>query len=94
QIELALEVVENDLNVRDTEIICKKMKKPLSVPKIQPMKPALPREVELSLKDALGTGVAVQYKDGKGSLNVKFNSDEQLRAFANLLGNYNKEINK
>ncbi|MEG2770547.1 MAG: ParB/RepB/Spo0J family partition protein, partial [Oscillospiraceae bacterium] len=51
QIELALEVVENDLNVRDTEIICKKMKKPLSVPKIQPMKPALPREVELSLKD-------------------------------------------
>jgi ParB family chromosome partitioning protein len=33
----------------------------------------------------------VQYKDGKGSLQVSFYSDEQLKAFANLLGKYEKE---
>ena len=37
--------------------------------------------------EALGTQVKVQYKGGKGSLQVYFNSDEQLRRFANLLGN-------
>ena len=55
--------------------------------------PPLPCEVELSLKEALGTEVHVQYKEGKGSLNVSFYSDEQLRAFANLLGKYEKERN-
>ena len=45
------------------------------------------------LKEALGTEVHVQYKEGKGSLNVSFYSDEQLRAFANLLGKYEKERN-
>ncbi len=48
--------------------------------------PPLPCEVELSLKEALGAEVHVQYKEGKGSLNVSFYSDEQLRAFANLFG--------
>ena len=31
------------------------------------------------------------YKDGRGSLTVHFYSDEQLRAFANLLGRYDRE---
>ena len=53
----------------------------------------MPCEVELSLKEALGTEVHVQYKEGKGILNVSFYSDEQLRAFANLLGKYEKERN-
>ena len=42
--------------------------------------------VEAALREALGTQVKVQYKGGKGSLQVYFNSDEQLRRFANLLG--------
>ena len=80
------------LNVRQAEALCKKMaKKPR--PKRELTLPPLPCEVELSLKEALGTEVHVQYKEGKGSLNVSFYSDEQLRAFANLLGKYEKERN-
>ena len=54
-------------------------------------RPALPCEVELSLQEALGTEVGVKYKEGKGTLSVHFYSDDQLRVFANLLGNYEKE---
>ncbi len=43
-------------------------------------------EVEESLKQALGSEVNVAYHGGKGRLTVHFYSDEQLRAFANLLG--------
>mgnify|MGYP003226132171 CR=1 FL=1 len=85
-------IVKEGLNVRQAEALCKKMaKKPR--PKRELTLPPLPCEVELSLKEALGTEVHVQYKEGKGSLNVSFYSDEQLRAFANLLGKYEKERN-
>ena len=51
----------------------------------------LPVEVEESLKQALGSEVRVAYHDGKGKLTVHFYSDDQLKAFANLLGQYSVE---
>ena len=84
-------VVENDLNVRQTEALCKKLAQPEKPAKVQPVRPALPDEVELALKETLGNEVKVAYKDGRGSLTVHFYSDEQLTAFANLLGGYQKE---
>ncbi len=51
----------------------------------------LPVEEEESLKQALGSEVNVAYHEGKGKLTVHFYSDEQLRAFANLLGQYQLE---
>ena len=39
----------------------------------------------------LGSEVNVAYHGGKGKLTVHFYSDEQLRAFANLLGQYQME---
>jgi ParB family chromosome partitioning protein len=54
------------------------------------LRSSLPTEVELSLKEVLGNEVSVAYKDGRGSLTVHFYSDDQLRAFANLLGRYDK----
>ena len=48
----------------------------------------LPVEVEESLKEVLGSEVNVAYHGGKGKLTVHFYSDEQLKAFANLLGKY------
>ena len=48
-------------------------------------------EVEESLRQALGNEVSVAYKNGRGSLTVHFYSDDQLRAFANLLGHYDPE---
>ena len=48
-------------------------------------------EVEESLRQTLGNEVSVAYKDGRGSLTVHFYSDDQLRAFANLLGHYEQQ---
>lgn len=90
QQEAADIIVKNGLNVREAEALCKKMaKEPKQRRELR--RPALPSEVELSLKEMLGTEVRVQYKEGKGSLNVSFYSDEQLKEFANLLGKYQKE---
>ncbi len=92
EMEIAADtVVKDNLNVRQTEILCNKLKtKPKT--KKQQIRPSLPGEVELSLTQALGTQVKVQYKDGKGTLNVSFSSDEQLKAFANLLGEYTDSV--
>mgnify|MGYP000247174551 CR=1 FL=1 len=84
-------IADHELNVRQAETLCKKLAKP---PK-EPVEPAprgtLPVEVEESLKQALGSEVNVAYHDGKGKLTVHFYSDEQLKAFANLLGQYQVE---
>ena len=87
-------VVGQNLNVRQTEALCKKLAKPQKPPKPQPLRPALAGEVECALREVLGSEVKVDYKNGQGSLTVHFYSDEQLSAFANLLGGYNKEENK
>ena len=83
-------VADNQLNVRQTEALCKKLAKPAKEPPAPTLPAALPVEVEESLKQALGSEVRVAYKDGKGKLTVHFYSDEQLKAFANLLGQYNQ----
>ena len=84
-------IADNQLNVRQAEALCKKLAKPAKEPVAAPLPSALPVEVEESLKQALGSEVRVAYHDGKGKLTVHFYSDEQLKAFANLLGQYNME---
>ena len=87
----AAAVVENGLNVRQTEALCKKLARPEPQKKPEPQRPALPGEVEIALRETLGNEVRVDYKNGRGSLTVHFYSDAQLTAFANLLGGYQKE---
>ena len=94
QTKAAEAVVGQNLNVRQTEALCKKLVKPEKPPKPPPLRPALAGEVEYALREVLGSEVKVDYKNGQGSLTVHFYSDEQLSAFANLLGGYNKEENK
>ena len=90
QCNAAAAVAKDGLTVRQTEQLVKKLKKPpVSKPVVLP--PALPGEVELALREVLGTEVRVSYKDGSGTLSVGFYSDEQLRDFANLLGKYKRE---
>ncbi len=93
QVQAARLIAENNLNVRQAEALCRKLAKEAkqqAAPE-PPPRPALPVEVEESLRQALGNEVSVAYKDGRGSLTVHFYSDEQLRAFANLLGRYDRE---
>ena len=89
QEEAAQMIAENQLNVRQAEALCKKLAKPAKEPVAAPLPSALSVEVEESLKQALGSEVRVAYHDGKGKLTVHFYSDDQLKAFANLLGQYN-----
>ena len=91
QAEAAQIIADNQLNVRQAEALCKKLAKPAKEPVAAPLPSALPVEVEESLKQALGSEVRVAYHDGKGKLTVHFYSDDQLKAFANLLGQYNME---
>ena len=91
QEEAAQMIADNQLNVRQAEALCKKLAKPAKEPVAAPLPGALPVEVEESLKQALGSEVRVAYHDGKGKLTVHFYSDDQLKAFANLLGQYNME---
>ena len=91
QEKAAQQVVENDLNVRQTEALCKKLTQPEKEPKEQPVQSTLPSEVEIALQQVLGNEVKVAYKNGRGSLTVHFYSDQQLTDFANLLGAYQKE---
>lgn len=91
QEEAAQMIADNQLNVRQAEALCKKLAKPAKEPVAAPLPSALPMEVEESLKQALGSEVRVAYHDGKGKLTVHFYSDDQLKAFANLLGQYNME---
>ena len=91
QLAAAAAVVENGLNVRQTEALCKKLARPEPQKKPEPQRPALPGEEEIALRETLGNEVRVDYKNGRGSLTVHFYSDAQLTAFANLLGGYQKE---
>ena len=91
QEEAAQMIADNQLNVRQAEALCKKLAKPAQEPVAAPLPSALPVEVEESLKQALGSEVRVAYHDGKGKLTVHFYSDDQLKAFANLLGQYSVE---
>ena len=84
QRELAKQTEEKQLSVRQCELLAKSMvKKPK--PEKQPKVPSIVKEIEIALTQMHGTPVRISYKDGKGSLNITFNSQEQLEELANLL---------
>ena len=91
QSEAAGIIVRDGLNVRRAEAICKKMQQAPKAARKPAARPSIAAEVEISLREVLGTEVRVEYQEGKGSLRVGFYSDEQLSAFANLLGKYQSE---
>lgn len=84
QRELAKTTAEKQLSVRQCELLAKSMvKKPKAEKQIKV--PSIVKEVEIALSEMHGTPVRISYKDGKGSLNITFNSQEQLMELANLL---------
>ncbi len=84
--QIARQVAASGMTVREAEKLCAKpAAKPVSA-KQPKARDSVASEVELSLKDALGVEVKVDYKDGKGTLSLNFYSKEQLFEFANKLG--------
>lgn len=84
-------VIEQQLSVRETETLVKKMKKAPPAAK-EVFRPSLPVEVEASLHNILGTRVRVSYQNGKGTLQVSFSSDEELTRYAKMLGGEEERI--
>ena len=84
QKELAKQTEEKQLSVRQCELLAKSMVKKPKVEK-QPKVPSIVKEIEIALTQMHGTPVRISYKDGKGSLSITFNSQEQLEELANLL---------
>ena len=92
--QVAAEVAAQNLNVRQTEALCKKLTKPTRPPKAKDdnfTRPKRAVEVEAALKEVTGSEVHVDYKDGKGSLKIDFYSDDMLQKFVSLLGMYDPE---
>ena len=92
--QAAAEVTAQNLNVRQTEALCKKLTKPARPPKEKDdnfTRPKRAVEVEAALKEVTGSEVHVDYKDGKGSLKIDFYSDDMLQKFVSLLGMYDPE---
>ena len=84
QLALAQEIAEKNLSVRQAELLAKRMQKEPKAPREDKV-PTLVKEIEIALSEMHGTPVKVSYKDGKGSLTITFNSDEQFKEIANLL---------
>lgn len=84
QLELAQQIAEKCLSVRQAELLAKAMMKKPKVEKPSG-NPSIIKELEIALSEMHGTPVRVSYKDGKGSLTITFNSEEQLMEIANLL---------
>ncbi len=84
-IEIAGEIIEKELSVRQAEKIAKDAKKE-KLPKKKPEpKPNYYKEVELALNENLGRKVAVSKKGNGGVLTVEFYSDDDLKDLANKL---------
>lgn len=91
KVEAAQAILDEKLNVRQAEALAKKLQKEPKPARKATARPSVAAEVEISLREALGTEVRVEYKEGRGRMVVDFYSDEQLHAFANLLGSYQKD---
>ena len=87
--EVCEQIVKNDLSVRQTEKLCKKLSSPQKEPKnVEPeKKPNFYKEVELTLTSALGRKINVSKSKGKqgGVLQIEFYSDEELTELSNKL---------
>ena len=85
--EVCEQIVKNDLSVRQTEKLCKKLTSEKKPGKPAEKVPNYYKEVELSLSEALGRKISVTKSKGKqgGVLQIEFYSDEELTELSNKL---------
>ena len=86
--EVCKQIIKNDLSVRQTEKVCKKLT--AETKPVRQEKEKLPnfyKEVELTLTAALGRKISVTKLRGKqgGVLQIEFYSDEELTELSNKL---------
>lgn len=83
----AEQIVSHKLTVRDVEKLAKRsQQEACTAPKPRSRRDAFYDEVELALKETLGRKVRVVPGRGKGTLEIEFYSNEDLKDLANKLG--------
>ncbi len=86
-VETAQSIVKNNMTVRDVERLAKIQQSSGSVPqKRSKRRDSFYDEVELSLSEALGRKIKVYNSGKKGTLEIEFYSQEDLKNIANKLG--------
>src|ERR1041385_8999420 len=92
QQQLAAErVIKEGLNVRQTEGLIAKLQERRRHPSKPGAATPLTQDAHVSdlenrLRERLGTKVQLQYKEGKGSLEISFYSDDELERILQILG--------
>lgn len=90
QLEIAKKIIDNKLNVRDTENIVKKLKsKSLSkrpIKKTQKRKDPFILDIEENLMRTLGTKVSISKGRNKGKIEIEYYNDEDLERILELIG--------
>jgi ParB family chromosome partitioning protein len=94
QVLAANRVIRDGLNVRQTEELIARWQgraEAVAAPPSSPGKPALARDVHVTalesrLQERLGTKVNLRYRQGKGALEIRFFSDEDLGRILQVVG--------
>lgn len=91
QTRVAKRVIQHSFSVRETEDLVARLQAGPAPKGKTKTRPSEAREVhvtalENSLTETLGTKVSLRYRGGKGSLNIKFFSDDDLERILKLLG--------
>ena len=84
--EVANNIVSNKLTVRDVERLAKIKEPSAPAQKRSKRRDSFYDEVEISLTEALGRKVKVYTGRGKGTLEIEFYSQEELKDLANKIG--------
>ena len=88
QYEIALQVFDYELNVRETEKIIKQMmkseKKEEKVEKKDYMNPII-ESIEKSIEEILGTKVNIKNKKDKGKIEIEYYSNQELERIIDLI---------
>lgn len=82
--EIAESVVDNELSVRETEALVKKLNKPEKKPTAKAKRPVFYDEVELSLSGTLARSVKIKNGAKGGKLEIEYFDDDDLKKLAML----------
>ncbi len=83
QIEIALKIIDQQLNVRDIEKLV--MQKEKDEPKKENKKSVEIIELEERLKKALATKVSIVHKKSKGKIEIEYYNNDDLERILELL---------
>ena len=85
--QIADEIIEKDLSVRQTEALCKKPVKPQKQEQQTEKQPSFYKMVELALNESLGRKISITKSKNKegGVLQIEFYSDDELTELSNKL---------